>query len=399
MLSNSETDDNTGGLFRWTMDALFGRRVSPSRKYRTFAQDDTNYNLQRDYRAPEPQWDGEPVRARSRANSLSFDGDFLDRYELLPEEEIMDEEERFLGASRTPRGRNNAKLTEEYDLDAPAGFEDPDARLAAREGPTDTFSKRRSRSKKYVRSGADALRFRPPTMDDPLVSTLLDGQRSRVGRNLVDDDPSLRSTLPTSFPGKFPSPAKERRMPQDHLQDPSAKFPAKDYTNKYMELLQQLDANSQLLKGVRRDFVEKRQAHENRDLMYRNKYLGVRQELINELRQSKRLYDNFYTLYNKYKALRKHVNYSTVPEQRVRDLEAQIVDLTIQKATEERKLNERIFKLELRQQELLSQHEKENLRNESRIAELESLLMRTSPMKNYSSVQDAQYLNTVVPGA
>ncbi|SCW00370.1 LAFE_0C02696g1_1 [Lachancea fermentati] len=370
--SKQDTDDSTGGIYKWTMDALFGRKISPSRKYKEFAQDDTNYTIKnktRQYR----QWDGRIYEPHRRSNSFSFERDLFEKYELLPDEEEHD----LLRPVRTsyPEEPVNAL---------------PKRSLYEKEDPTDTFSGRKQRvpSEKYQ---DPSLKPKIPAYDDPLVSQLF-------GKDKIENLPTFNSALP----GKFPSPMKRAGTSNGGL--PLA--PAKDYTDEYIKLLDQLDLNGQNLKGLQRKLEDQRQQHIHQESSYREKYLSVRQELISELRQSKRIYDNYYKLYSKYKELKTAATDLDPLRSRIKELEAQVVDTSIGKATEVRRLNETIFDMEIKYQELQREREREKIQYESRIAELESLFQRPlasprlpqSPFEDYNATVDRHFFKDPLRG-
>lgn len=345
--NNDDTEHSTGGLYRWTMDALFGRQISPSRKFKEVSQDDTNYNMKSH---KDKQWDGHGFQPRTRSSSASFDRSFLQRYELLQDEEEQDIMRPVRSPARPYLSAGHA-----------AG---QDAALANDES-TDTFSNKRQRFKgKFSgpRYHDESLKFRAPAKNDPFISKLFQKESPEH---------------PSNLPGKFPSPFKQAlRLPagvQVQL-DPEEQIPQKMFTDEYLQLLAELDQNGQKLKQLQQGLHQKQQDHILQETSYREKYHVMRQELITELKQSKKLYDNYYRLYEKHKKMRALDTDASRLRQRISDLEAQVVDASIEKAEEVRKLNETIFQLEFREQETQSKHERERIRFQSRIAELESIV-------------------------
>lgn len=82
----------------------------------------------------------------------------------------------------------------------------------------------------------------------------------------------------------------------------------------------------------------------------------------------------------------------------MRDLEAQVVDASIEKAAEIRKLNETIFQLEFKQQEIQATHDREKIRYQSRIAELESILKSRIPLSKVDGFsQSREYKRPISP--
>lgn len=381
-----QQEENTGGLYKWTMDALFGVKVSPSKKYCEFAQDDTNYRRRDKQKTKKSSWEGGLYYAgRDRSNSCGNNQEFMQRYELLPDEE----EEGLLRPVKSPASFHPTGVYSRRYMD---DF-------------TDTFAGRKTGN--FLRD--PSLKFKSPPKDDPLISKLFgkDTPNAEIGNDDGMSGYTTKRTLPKEYPGKFPSPEKapnKGRLGQD----------SRDYTNDYIQLLDRLELNNRQLDEIQNDILETQQQQQFKESTYREKYLAMRNELINELKQSKKIYDNYYKLYSKYKGLRGNVGSTSELTSRITQLEAQVVDITIEKETEVKKLNNEIFKLELRQQEMENKHRLETLQNETRIAELEKLLQgqhsqrqeasparklaasSDSSFKEYNTTIDTQFLSNLV---
>ncbi|AGO12993.1 AaceriAFL172Wp [[Ashbya] aceris (nom. inval.)] len=339
-----DTSEESTGAVRWVMDALLGKRESPSQKYRReFAQDDTNNRLQ----APRSAGG-----RRRRAGSL--DSEFRARYDLLPDETE--------GAG--------ASLLSPVDLRP--------ARAAAREGDTpgrgswtggsggtlggrdgDTFGRAR---------GSEDVAFRPPRADNPLVSALF------------TQPSSPDAGLPGAFPGR---PAR-----------------AHDPTHDYLGLLDQLARNNRDLHSLQRD-LEAREERDRSEASYRDRYLQLRQELIQELKQSKTMYDNYTALYERYKAVKdaERPDYAEL----VSKLEAQIVDLTIADQQKERRHQEELLRLQLQYEARIHELERKlQHQNSSYTANDTATPASTvdsgsiSPYHKYNDTIDTQFLNHIV---
>ncbi|AAS53202.2 AFL172Wp [Eremothecium gossypii ATCC 10895] len=345
------SEDSTGAV-RWVMDALLGKRESPSQKYRReFAQDDTNNRLQ------VPRSAG----ARRRRTG-SLDSEFRARYELLPDETE--------GAG--------ASLLSPVDL-RPAGTAARESGTPGRAGwaggaagtlgggdggcdggrDGDTFGRAR---------GSEDVAFRPPRADNPLVSALF-AQPS-----------SPDAGLPGSFPGRAPR--------------------ARDPTHDYLALLDQLARNNRDLHSLQQD-LEAREERDRRETSYRDRYLQLRQELIQELKQSKTMYDNYTALYERYKALKdaEHPDYAEL----VSKLEAQIVDLTIADQQKDRRHQEELLRLQLQYEARIHELERKlNHQNSTYTANDTATPASTvdsgsiSPYHKYNDTIDTQFLNHIV---
>lgn len=154
-----DADDNTGGLYKWTMDALFGRRISPSRRFREISQDDTNHKLGSKLKGR--RWNGADFEPRTRSTSASFDRSFLQRYELLQDEDekdLMRPVPSPIGGSTASNGNKLHASVLQDDIDS-----------------TDTFSGRRQRrgvGGANRRLDDESLKFQVPLRNDPLISKL-----------------------------------------------------------------------------------------------------------------------------------------------------------------------------------------------------------------------------------
>ncbi|SCV03896.1 LAME_0H14114g1_1 [Lachancea meyersii CBS 8951] len=360
-------DDITGGIYKWTMDALFGRRISPSRRFKEISQDDTNYKLRRDQYVPK-KWDGMDYQpsGRTRSTSVSSNRSFLRRYDLLQDDDETRSESELESKELSDLRRYRRTLQQQQPLHGEAW--DRNSRIpddpSLHNDSTDTFSARRHKprardpkAKAYASDEKDSLKVSVPNLSDPLISKLF-------GRKVAQSPPP-------DLPGKFPSPFKQTFEPSKKTGSPPQ---TKDFTSDYLQLLEDLDLNGQKLKQLQTGIQQRHDDQQAREASYREKYVAMRQELIAELKQSKYLYDNYYKLYGKYKKLKTLAASQTDAQQRVRDLESQVVDASIERADQVRKLSETIFHLELKQQEEQARHEREKMRYQSRILELENLL-------------------------
>ncbi|SCU91784.1 LAFA_0F05776g1_1 [Lachancea sp. 'fantastica'] len=352
-------DDNSGGIYKWTMDALFGRRISPSRRFKEISQDDTNYRLKRNRGMPK-KWDGVDYQSsgRNRSTSVSSNRSFLQRYDLLHEEDAdsriaSDSDFDFQELSNLRRNRREVPQVGKVN-----DFVEHDS--------ADTFSARRQ--KKLQARGLNSthpsinkdssLKVNAPDLSDPLISKLFGKESAQLPH--------------TNLPGKFPSPFKQAFEHPQSKRDPPPQ--TKDFTDDYLQLLEELDLNGQKLKQLQGSIQQHNDHQRSIEASYREKYLAVRQELIAELKQSKNIYDNYYKLYGKYKQLKSSTVSQKDTSKRIRDLESQVVDVSIERADQIRQLNETIFRLELEQQEDRARNDRERIKYQSRIMELESLL-------------------------
>ncbi|GAV52955.1 hypothetical protein ZYGR_0AI02370 [Zygosaccharomyces rouxii] len=358
-----EVDENTSGgfhgLYRWTMDALFGSRVSPSRKYREFAQDDTNYKS----RGDSFKGNYKESNRRGRSNSWSgLDPNFYRRHELLPLEESQ--------------SSSKSSLMDPVDLH-------PRAPVSPVLDTTDTFGARKG----SLRRSESTIEFKSPSADDPVVSRLFEKRRSRYKES------NVRQRVPPEIPGKFPSPAKG---------------PSSDYTSEYLEILNQLDRNGRALQEVNRGLWERREQHQRQEKSYRDSYHDTRAELINELKQSRRLYDNYYKLYGKYQQLKTINKEALSLQSKVNNLESELVDTAIKKEKQIHDLHRQLFQAELKAQETESRRQRDAVAYESRIADLQRQLENRyrpsspvsyrdqSTLSDYNASVDTQFLKNLV---
>lgn len=385
--SQDSTNLGYAGLYKWTMDALFGSRVSPSRKYKEFAQDDTNYKSRKSINSSSE-------RSRQRSNSWSgLDPAFYRRYDLLQD---SSDDNNDITSSRSPL----RPLLDPVDLRP--------RELLQREAPTDTFGGRRKNHHTSHKNDLDdfSIVLQSPRRDDPVISKLFE-RRNEKARPSSENNYSSHF-INTQIPGKFPSPIKNRGKP-DH----------KEYTSEYLQILDQLDRNGQMLDEVGKDIQERQEQHQILENTYREKYLQTRAELINELKHSKRLYDNYYKLYGKYQQLKTISKDALQLQSRVTSLETQLVDTAIEKEKQIHDLTRSVFQVELRLQETQSHKEREALKYQARIAELENQLLQRdvserhnigvsslsyspshykeqSSLSEYNAAVDSQFLKNLV---
>lgn len=138
-----------------------------------------------------------------------------------------------------------------------------------------------------------------------------------------------------------------------------------------MEVLDQLSRNERLLDDLNQDFHKKQSRIQQREQTYQEKYLQTRAELIDELKHSKRLYDNYYKLYTKYQQLREISQDAVRMQHRISGLESQLVDSAIDKDRQIHDLTRKLFDMDLRVQESETARKREAASYQARIDELE----------------------------
>lgn len=282
-------DDSTSGIYRWTIDALFGTRLSPSKKFRDFSNDDTNYSIKN---PKVHSWDNEPLdlnKARSRSNSLDIDRSLQFKYDLLPDDD-------------------------EPDLLKPVN-------ILPRE-------------------------------------------------SLPGYDPTL--------PGKFP------------INHPSiGMIKNKNYTDDYIKLIDRLSLNNKQLLDLKNDLQIRQDENELKEATFREKYLHMRNELINELKHSKSMYDNYCNLFSKYKKLKSQTKDNQLLKSRISQLENQIMELTIENEQNSVKWKQYSFKMDLKQKQMENNFELEKLKYESQIQELETLMKVNNKSSSLNTTIDS----------
>ncbi|EDO19493.1 hypothetical protein Kpol_1018p21 [Vanderwaltozyma polyspora DSM 70294] len=363
---NYLSDDSTGGgfgvLFKWTKDALFGSRITPSRKYKEFAQDDTNYKIKRSVGKS-------AVGRRSRSNSWSgLDSSFYQKYDLLEDEDEDDDEKVFgmpshlvgSGGSRSCNGDDIVGKAVPFGLDSQRR-----KRLQSLLDPVDLHPMRED-----VDTFANNLKFhntsKLDSFDDLMQTPRQDKEFiSKLFGKDTGNEPEPMSYR--QFPGKFPSPGKNPTS--------STKIKQVDHTDEYLQLLDKLDKNSKMIDSLNREVQNKKQQTKLQESNYKNKYMQTRNELINELRHSKKLYDNYYKLFQKYQQLKIISKESLELQNRIPTLDDRLVNETLVKDRKINELQKRIQSLQIANENLTTQREIDILKYESRIKELEAKLI------------------------
>ncbi|CDO95631.1 unnamed protein product [Kluyveromyces dobzhanskii CBS 2104] len=358
-------EDNTGGIFKWTIDALFKREASPSAMY--------------DKRIQEDSFDQETYQ-RPRASSSS-ELDIYSKYELLQDEE-------------------------EPDLLRPISMNG----LPDEKQDTNTFHARRARDKK-VRD-TPSIR-RAPNLSDPIISKLFQVSEDEPQQDQRFFKPEERRDN-NFLPGKFPSPTKNYDEPvlpkhqyveSDRRQNP-VEVPAirtVDYTPEYVRLMDRLSLNNKRLQDLKHDVKEGQKHGLEKETKLKQKYLQIRQELIQELKQSKMIYDNYCKLYYKYKEFKRSFQLPTQPLassasmlDKIKSLENQVVDMSIENERLRKKSEEQILSLELQKQELQNKFEVEKMVYERRIKDLEEKVYdsqhRMQPATSTSPVSSSSFV-------
>ncbi|AET37880.1 Bbp1p Ecym_2127 [Eremothecium cymbalariae DBVPG len=364
-----ESSEDSTNAVRWVMDALLGKRESPSSKYRReFSQDDTNNNIKT---SKPPVW-GDDGQLKTRKRSNSMDTEFRSKYDLLPD------------------------LTEQ-ELARPSLLLDPvdiHPRSPRVDAATDTFSIKRH-------GGNGEVKFRSPNVDDPVISRLFGNKET----NKTPGD-TLRFN---PLPGKYPTPSLRPTPNNNNINSSSSSLPPSrqnvrtiDRSNDYIKLLDQLSVNNKELSNIQQH-LHNNKAREHHDASYRQKYLDIRQELIQELKQSKLIYDNYSQLYEKYTHLKRSSHGSAFYESTISNLEAQLVELTIAAQEKDRRHQEELLQLQFRYESriqdletLLNQKNNSSLINTTATTTNSFTSDSISPYHKYNDTIDTQFLNHIV---
>ena len=356
------TGGGIGGIFKWTKDALFGSHVSPTRKYKEFAQDDTNYKYRRTANRLH--------NARSRSNSWSgLDPAFNKRYDLLDDTFNEDDisanslkggnklfEKSNLNFNIDPERKERLRfLLDPVDIH-PANVSSVNNPIFNANNHTDTFARRNKQPNLCRLDKFDSL-FQSPNQDDQFISRLFG---KHAGHSPLRSE---RRSGNGELPGKFP-------MNNSNVNVSTRT----DYTSEYFCLLDELDKNNKILETMQRDIKERKENKLIQEESYKEKYLQARSELINELKSSKRIYDSYYKLYNRYQELKKISKDALEWQNRIPSLDDRLVDRAISKDKQIKELSEKLLHMELIKKQTETQRDIERLKYESRIKDLESRL-------------------------
>ncbi|CAI4039010.1 hypothetical protein SMKI_06G3620 [Saccharomyces mikatae IFO 1815] len=366
-------EDNTGGggifgLFKWTKDALFGTDVSPSMKYKDqaerrdrsrYAQDDTNYGMN--------FGNGFNRRSanRSRSNSWSgLDTTYHRKYELLPEYDENGvgsiDNNKYYGKDRVRSLRSPAPVVPREPL---------------RNEPTDTFGHKLHTKRRPLNEFSNSqIPFIPPREDDPLISKLFQkGEASEVRKS-----PYKLSV--NDIPGKFPSPWKKRdELDNYRARDEDVCQRNIEYKKAYFGLFAQMDLNNRDLNDLCEDVREQREQFHKNEQTYKQAYEEMRAELVNELKKSKTLFENYYSLGQKYKSLKKVLDQTISHEAELATSREQLYREEDLKIFEIQTLKQRLSDLELKYSNL--QIEKD-MQRDNYESEIHDLLLQLSLREN-----------------
>lgn len=374
-----DSSDDSSNALNWVLDALLGKRESPSLKYnREFSQDDTN---NRTKKSKHSIWGGEARVDAFRKRSNSIDTEFRSRFELLPDD--------------SPGLPSSPLFDPLKDQTASSSAE-----------ATDTF--------KFKPSPNHEVQFQPPKSHDPLISHLFantsnsrhDSTPDRIASSRALHHSNFKATptkkvLSSQLPGKFPTPKLNAFCAPSIPNSINTRNSTINCIDDYIKLLELLSSNNKELQGLQQDLDE--QNHQLLEDAYRQKYFELRQELIQELRQSKLVYDNYSKLYEKYKSLKKTANNLIHYEKLVPNLEAEILDLTISKQESERKYSDQLMHSQLQYEarihelETLLENKNTSISNttpttSADIASDQSIL----PYQKYNDSIDTQFINHIV---
>lgn len=334
----AEEDDTTNrgcaGIYKWAMDALFGMRMTPSKKF--LSQDDTNYKLRGNRHKREQ-------KRYARSTSWHAPDNFHQEYDLLPSRSPSI-------VSESPSGQQG--LVDSYvpadppinKLRSPARLQSSkELPLARSQSPTNTFAFKQGqkpRSHKWNR-------LKVPDASDPLLSRLF--QKSKTS----DEQPSMMS-----IPGKFPSPMKKSEKDAEYL-------------SRYMELFTHLDQMNMSLEKLDNDLEAQQEQWQQEGEHYKRKYTEIRKQFINEMKRSKHLYDDYYKLSMKYRDLKKIAKDAVDLQDIISKLKTETLSSGLQNENLVRELSDQVIHWETLYRNLRDASDSEAINYERRIRNLE----------------------------
>ncbi|CCD25435.1 Bbp1p NDAI_0F01160 [Naumovozyma dairenensis CBS 421] len=429
-LHQPDNSPGNSGLFKWTIDALFGPKKEPH----MLSQDDTNYNNMNHHRRMNKTRESPLTELKTRSNSwdgsslsnLGLDSSFYRKYDLLSPSNNMQlqqqeqQQQRYNHNTKYNDIRNSlmspihlrpSMVTNEQQKNENSLLrhqlynhdEDP-----PNSEPTDTFQWRNNRSKissnnnNHRQDMDNDIPFRPPKDNDTLLSKLF-GKGKRISKSQAENKNDYNNNK-TNIPGKFPSPAKsilsttinEDLTYNNGKGTATTNAPRKphNYVKEYQELLDEICLNTRSLHLIDKDLQERDQFVQLQEEAFQDKYNSLRLEFISQLKQMKKLSDKYFKLLSKYQTLKKiSLDAENSNDEQINDLQGQLTHLkkSIQFANDERRNLTRdndLLSDRLRDSEI--QRENDQFKYESKIRDLERQLLE---VRTRIPEQDHYYYN------
>ncbi|CAI4525046.1 CRB_1a_G0023170.mRNA.1.CDS.1 [Saccharomyces cerevisiae] len=147
----------------------------------------------------------------------------------------------------------------------------------------------------------------------------------------------------------------------------------------YFDLFAQMDLNSRDLEDLCEDVREQREQFHRNEQTYKQAYEEMRAELVNELKKSKTLFENYYSLGQKYKSLKKVLDQTISHEAELATSRERLYQEEDLKNFEIQTLKQRLSDLELKYTNL--QIEKD-MQRDNYESEIHDLLLQLSLRNN-----------------
>ncbi|CAB4255393.1 similar to Saccharomyces cerevisiae YPL255W BBP1 Protein required for the spindle pole body (SPB) duplication, localized at the central plaque periphery [Maudiozyma barnettii] len=349
--SNTPTDEN---IINWVKDALFNKKISPSKKYQQLSeQDGLNTNMISEFKTNNNNNNNNNYH-HHRSNSLDgLTESFYQKYDLL-HDNTGSQYEPSPWRQQQPQ---SAKATnDDYIRDRlqETRLRSP-PNLHPRVNPTyremnDTFYNH-GNNRQFDQN--NEINYNSPRQGDPLLNKLFIGENNN---NLKDSVLDSRR-LPDSFPGKFPSPKKfNQREQQKKSQLKTERV--------YDDLLNQLSFNTNQLHKLDDILEEQKQELKTQENHYKKNYELIKNDYIISLKDSQKILDRSIDLNKHNRRLRAENDqliYDNKNEkefylQQIEILKTELIDAKLSYKSEMDSLNHRIENLQIENNRLIMEN-------------------------------------------
>ncbi|SMN21564.1 similar to Saccharomyces cerevisiae YPL255W BBP1 Protein required for the spindle pole body (SPB) duplication, localized at the central plaque periphery [Maudiozyma saulgeensis] len=282
--SNTATDEN---IFHWIKDALFNKKISPSKKYQQMSNfEESNINIASEFKNNN--------NYHHRSNSLDgLTESFYQKYDLIHDNTGSQYEPSPWRRQQPQPQPQSARATNDgYRRDQ---FQEPRLRSPPNLHPRLNHSYREINDTFYNhgnnRQGDQnsEIIYNSPRQGDPLLNKLFTSENNNNNNNNNNNinlkNPVLDGRrLPDNFPGKFPSPMKlSQREQQRRTQLKTERV--------YDDLLNQLSSNTNQLQKLDDTLEEQKEELKTQEIYYKKNYELIKNDYIISLKDSQKILD------------------------------------------------------------------------------------------------------------
>ncbi|KAG0664287.1 Branchpoint-bridging protein [Maudiozyma exigua] len=278
-LNNTTTDEN---IFHWIKDAIFNKKISPSKKYKEMATDTTQTRLRSN-------------NHHLRSNSLDgLTESFYQKYDLLHDNETQynipyesspwrqqQQQQQYQEETRSVgRSQDFNKLRQE-SLRSPPNVH---PRIVQNNRNIDDTFYNRGNNKRWN----DEMYYNSPRQGDPLLNKLFNNNKNDDNDNVIR---SKQKGVPKTFPGNFPTPMRYQEPITKEIGSNKHNERSIQVERVYDNLLNQLATNTNQLHKLDESMERSKNEIRTKENYYKQNYEMIKNDYMISLKDSQKILD------------------------------------------------------------------------------------------------------------